>query len=159
NSTFSGDSGANDVSVLDATLALTNVTLVNSGTILQVSGGNALLKNNILKGGTACSLISGGTVSSAGANLTTDGSCGLAAVGDQVTTRAALALAPLADNGGSTPTHALLAGSAAINAAPLAGCPETDQRGVARPQVGLCDSGAYESRRPLLTNLSPTGVA
>jgi len=58
-------------------------------------------------------------------------------------------LGPLADNGGATPTQALLDGSDAINqgsvlycsAAPVAG---RDQRGVSRPQGRLCDSGAYE---------------
>lgn len=57
------------------------------------------------------------------------------------------ALAPLADNGGPTKTMALLPGSTAINGvvynAPN-GCPATDQRGVARPQDGPCDIGAFE---------------
>ena len=52
-------------------------------------------------------------------------------------------LGPLADNGGPTPTHALLPGSPAIDAA--AGSTETtDQRGVARPQGPASDIGAYE---------------
>jgi CSLREA domain-containing protein len=61
-------------------------------------------------------------------------------------------LEPLADNGGSTRTHALLANSAAINAGNPAGCRsgyglgvnQTDQRGVPRPQFGRCDIGAFE---------------
>ncbi len=52
-------------------------------------------------------------------------------------------LAPLADNGGPTRTHALLAGSSAIDAA--IGCTVTDdQRYFARPQGVLCDVGAVE---------------
>ena len=58
-------------------------------------------------------------------------------------------LGPLANNGGPTQTHALLAGSPAIDAGdprPAADramrCPTTDQRGVARN--GRCDIGAYE---------------
>jgi hypothetical protein len=47
----------------------------------------------------------------------------------------------LADNGGPTETHALLAGSEAIDAAPDCSLTE-DQRGVARG--ANCDSGAYE---------------
>lgn len=53
-------------------------------------------------------------------------------------------LGPLASNGGLTQTMALLAGSAAINAGTNAGCPATDQRGIARPQGGTCDIGAFE---------------
>ncbi|TAF39845.1 MAG: hypothetical protein EAZ68_11705, partial [Oscillatoriales cyanobacterium] len=46
----------------------------------------------------------------------------------------------LSDNGGLTQTVPILTGSPAINAG--AGCPTTDQRGVAR--VGACDIGAFE---------------
>jgi CSLREA domain-containing protein len=58
-------------------------------------------------------------------------------------------LGPLADNGGPTPTHALLAGSPAIDAGPRAAlthipCVPRDQRGVVRPQGPACDVGAYE---------------
>jgi hypothetical protein len=51
-------------------------------------------------------------------------------------------LGPLQDNGGSTRTHALLAGSPALEAG--AGCPAKDQRGVDRPQGSACDIGALE---------------
>ncbi len=61
-------------------------------------------------------------------------------------------LGPLADNGGPTPTQALLPGSPAIDGIPLADCVDafgdpitTDQRGVPRPQGAACDIGAYES--------------
>jgi hypothetical protein len=54
-------------------------------------------------------------------------------------------LAPLADNGGATRTHALVAGSPALDAAPAdADCPAVDQRGVARPQGASCDIGSFE---------------
>lgn len=66
-------------------------------------------------------------------------------------------LGPLADNGGQTLTHALQAGSPAIDAAnpaaPGSGgtaCEATDQRGTPRPQDGdgdataTCDIGAFE---------------
>jgi CSLREA domain-containing protein len=59
-------------------------------------------------------------------------------------------LGPLQNNGGPTQTHALLAGSPAIDAGNPAGCRDnlgalltTDQRGFPRPPVG-CDIGAYE---------------
>src|SRR5581483_1518054 len=54
-------------------------------------------------------------------------------------------IAPLADNGGPTLTHALAAGSLAIDAAPVdSDCPATDQRATPRPQGGGCDIGAFE---------------
>ena len=53
-------------------------------------------------------------------------------------------LGPLANNGGSTWTRVLLAGSPAINAGDNAACPPVDQRGIARPQGGVCDIGAVE---------------
>jgi Ca2+-binding RTX toxin-like protein len=53
-------------------------------------------------------------------------------------------LGGLSDNGGPTDTQALLAGSAAIDAA--SGCPppSADQRGLPRPQGAACDAGAFE---------------
>jgi hypothetical protein len=85
----------------------------------------------------------GGTVtlSSGHNNVFTDATC-FAGASDQVVADAGLG--PLADNGGPTLTHALLAGSPAIDAADGAVCPATDQRGVARPQGAGCDVGAYE---------------
>jgi Ca2+-binding RTX toxin-like protein len=56
----------------------------------------------------------------------------------------------LADNGGPTPTHALVLGSPALNAGDrdctdATGVPlRRDQRGVLRPQQGVCDIGAFE---------------
>jgi len=64
-------------------------------------------------------------------------------------------LAPLAKNGGATPTMALLPGSPAIDAGSPAppgsgngACEKTDQRGKTRPIAGvgkaICDIGAFE---------------
>lgn len=53
-------------------------------------------------------------------------------------------LGSLANNGGTTYTVAPLAGSPAINAGSDINPPATDQRGVARPQGGTVDIGAYE---------------
>jgi hypothetical protein len=59
-------------------------------------------------------------------------------------------LAPLASNGGPTKTHALLAGSPAIDRGDNSGAPAADQRGVARPRDGdgdgtsVVDIGAFE---------------
>ncbi len=58
-------------------------------------------------------------------------------------------LGPLTANGGSTQTMAIAPGSPAIDRIPqgaAAGCTQTDQRGIPRPQPasGRCDIGAYE---------------
>jgi hypothetical protein len=74
-------------------------------------------------------------------NVLTDATC-FAGASDLVVADAGLG--PLADNGGPTLTHALLAGSPAIDAADDGICPATDQRGVTRPQGAACDVGAYE---------------
>ena len=74
-------------------------------------------------------------------NVLTDDTC-FAGASDLVVADAGLG--SLADNGGPTLTHALLAGSPAIDAADAAVCPATDQRGVTRPQGAGCDVGAYE---------------
>ena len=52
-------------------------------------------------------------------------------------------LAALASNGGVTPTHALISGSAAIDSGSCV--VSTDQRGVSRPQGPGCDIGSFEA--------------
>ncbi len=66
-------------------------------------------------------------------------------------------LGSLKDNGGPTPTMAIRAGSAAIDAIPARndGCPATDQRGVRRAQGRACDIGAYEFAIPRITMIAP----
>jgi CSLREA domain-containing protein len=61
-------------------------------------------------------------------------------------------LGMLVDNGGLTRTHALLAGSPALNAGKAAqpggggsACAATDQRGFIRPRGSACDIGAFEA--------------
>ena len=84
---------------------------------------------------------------SLGYNIESPGdTCGFDQVTDQVNVHAEdLALGPLADNGGSTETHALLPGSVAIDAIPEPMCEvDEDQRGVTRPQADACDVGAFE---------------
>ena len=78
---------------------------------------------------------------SLGYNLDSDGSCDLSA--DATSFSSAVAgLAALANNGGVTQTHALQAGSEALDAG--GDCLAFDQRGYGRPLSG-CDIGAYES--------------
>src|SRR5215203_3746228 len=70
-------------------------------------------------------------------------------------------LGALADNGGPTQTHALLTGRPAIDKGPPStSCPppDTDQRGVTRPQDGdadatpVCDIGSFELFKKGSTN-------
>ncbi len=78
-----------------------------------------------------------------------------AACGDATGVVANPLLAPLADNGGTTRTHALQAGSPAINALTTS-CPSFDQRGIARPVGNACDIGSVEDNTLALT--SPINV-
>jgi hypothetical protein len=90
--------------------------------------------------GADCSV---GVPTSLGYNLGDDTSCGFTEPSDLVVVDAMLG--PLQDNGGPTETHDLLPGSPAIDAGSM-DCPppDTDQRGVARPQGAGCDIGAVE---------------
>jgi hypothetical protein len=108
--------------------------------------GITLLLNTIIAdntsnaGGNDCN-VEDNIIQSEGHNLASDGSCFLTAKGD-LPDRNPL-LGPLAYNGGPTETQALLPGSPAIGAGAAQGCPQADQRGVARPH-GACDIGAYQ---------------
>jgi len=68
-------------------------------------------------------------------------------------------LGALQDNGGPTFTHALLAGSPAIDAESTVSCTELldaplteDQRGVARPSGAACDIGAFEVEQSIFAD-------
>ncbi len=162
NSTISGNSapgtaptgggilhgGGNSVTVVNSTI--TGNTAANDGGLVVGSSGGFQLKNTIVADNTPqnCSVLGTGTIVSHNPNLDSGSTCGFsAAFGDLVNTDPMLG--PLQNNGGRTPTHALLPGSPAIDAGNNAGCPATDQRGVPRPlevTLGftLCDIGAFE---------------
>jgi hypothetical protein len=95
---------------------------------------NTLLASNV-------PLNCSGTID-AGHNLSSDGSCGFTGIGslNNIDPK----LGPLADNGGPTPTMALLPGSPAIDAGDTSVAPATDQRGFPRPAGLAADIGAYE---------------
>lgn len=103
------------------------------------------LTNTIISGNQwyACDHWTGANILiSGGNNLIQDDTCSPIA-SDQIGVNPLLGA--LADNGGPNWTHALLAGSPAIDAGDNAACPATDQRGVARPQGARCDIGSYEA--------------
>ena len=92
-----------------------------------------------------------GTVTDGGTNMQFPGTtCSLSI------TSADPLLQPLASNGGPTQTHALTAGSPAIDADTeiCPPTPPTDQRGVVRPQGAGCDIGAFEFQGAALPTLS-----
>jgi hypothetical protein len=121
-------------------------------------GGNVIsfyapttVRNSILAGsGQNCRSFVPSEIVSAGHNLSDDASCAasLAQPGDMNGVPAGLTMRGLQNAGGSTPTIALVATSAAVDAIAADACGSgdaaTDQRGVPRPQAAACDIGAFE---------------
>ena len=152
NSTVSGNSAGLDGGGIYSkdVVTLTNSTITGNsaptGGGVYAASGTITLTNSIIAGNTGgdCA-VGGGSFSSSGGNIDSDNSCNLLHATDlpgQTTEQ--INLGPLADNGGSTFTHALLTGSVAIDAANgCAGLTE-DQRGTTRPSGSGCDIGAYE---------------
>jgi len=117
--------------------ALASVTLNNS----ILSGNSYLVDGSQFVVLADCS----GTFASTGSNIVTHPTCTINGPHSSDVPK----LGPLQYNGGATKTHALLAGSPALDAggscvddvgAPLG----ADQRGVPRPQGAACDIGAFE---------------
>jgi hypothetical protein len=67
-------------------------------------------------------------------------------------------LGPLADNGGPTLTHALQAGSPAIDKGSNPAGLTTDQRGASRVSGAAADMGAFERQSTLVTNTNDSGA-
>jgi len=163
NVTISGNgsgSGSEDVGGIwnEGTVNASFVTIANNtgsttgaGGIFNSSGTvnikNSIVGNNTSGGAPNCA----GALTASGTNLATDGSCGMGFSNVPSTGPGGLNLGPLQVNApGTTATHALQAGSAAIDA--VTACTDlsgasvpTDQRGVSRPQGPACDVGAYEA--------------
>ena len=149
NSTISGNASTADGGGIHMVADAGTVTLLNStvtgniaaagqGGGIDQTDGSTTLRNSIvaLNSPADCQ----GAVVSFGNNLDRDGSCNLVVLSDLAGVDPLLG--PLASNGGPTQTHALLAGSPAINAGNDGVAPATDQRGLAR--VGTSDIGAFE---------------
>jgi CSLREA domain-containing protein len=156
NSTISGNSATNTSFTAGGILASGAVTIISttitnntapSGTAsaggIRNNGSTIRLLNSLVAGNTSSSPDINGTVTSLGYNLIgdTNGTTINGTTTGNILNQSAL-LAPLGFYGGSTPTHALLSNSPAINAGTATGATTTDQRGAAR--IGNPDMGAFE---------------
>lgn len=147
-------------------ISLNNVTVTNNRVLASdgdgggifVGAGEVEIRNSIVAGNSVGGAGTGpdcfGTLSSEGHNLIGDtAGCTIDPGGGNLLDVAPL-LAPLRNNGGFTPTHALRLHSPAIDkGSPQApgssaeACEKRDQRGVKRPQGNRCDIGAFERKR------------
>jgi hypothetical protein len=156
-------------------LTLTNSTvtgnsLASNGTKTGANihlGGTSLIRNTIVAnplGGGSCST-EDAPLTSGGFNLDEDGSCGFGHGSDLIGVDPLLG--PLLENGGPTPTHALLTGSIAIDRGNSFGA-TADQRGFPRPSNFAAisdkeggdgsDIGAFELQAPPLPSPAPLRV-
>jgi len=128
--------------VTNSTFFGNSATASNGGGIY--SSNSATLQNTIVANNTTGGNCRG-SITNDGNNIDDGTTCGWSSANGSMSGTNPL-LGALANNGGSTQTMALLAGSPAINTGNNAFCPATDQRGVSRPQPvgGTCDIGAYE---------------
>lgn len=152
-----GDGGALYLAY-DAIVELHHVTMTNNtasnsgGGIFQndpfslIAYSNSIIAGNTATVGPDCTLDPGAR--SRGYNIVGTGTGCATKASDQLVNAPLVftdLLAPLAGNGGSTLTHALVAGSIGDNAGDPDACLPTDQRGVERQQRGNgCDIGAFE---------------
>jgi len=188
NSTISNNTADSRILLLEAqqsddfAASLNHVTIANNTTVSLGAGGAGLSINlispavmpvtvtgslfvNNVAGATSsnCSLSGDGgpAITSGGYNLSDDATCiSLTQPGDLANNHATT-LGALGDNGGSTRTLALVAGSSAIDAAGACAL-GTDQRGVSRPQGAACDIGAFEAEaaaNPTTTETATTETA
>ena len=158
NVTLSGNSASvgggiyNEISTSLVNVTITNNSATQSGGLQAASGQTSVL-NTIIAGNIGGNPDANGNVNSQGYNIieTVGGSTGW--IGSD-RTGVDPQLQALADNGGPTPTHALIAGSEAIDNGTASGAPATDQRGVTRDASP--DIGAYEFA---VANSAPTADA
>jgi hypothetical protein len=121
------------------TVTVTNSTVSGNGGFGNV-GGTLTVTNSVVDGD--CDR---GSVTSNGYNIESPGdTCGFDQGTDHVdVTEGELNLGPLQDNGGPTMTHALGAGSVAIDVIP-ADMREVDEDQRGEPRGTMCDVGAFE---------------
>ncbi len=151
NVTISGNtSGGNGGGIFtNSSINITNSTIASNlggGGIHEIGSGDAILKNTILDNNTGGN--ANRALTSLGNNIDSDSTAGL---GDPLDGMDPL-LGALADNGGPTKTHALLAGSPAIDAGANLNAPAVDGQGFHRVD-GRNDIGAFESGALMLDKI------
>jgi hypothetical protein len=168
NTTISGNKGGNEgggiASTQGSILNMTNDTIAanqatHTGGLVYQSGSiyllNVLLDGN--SGGNCGSTLIGGSYI-----ISSDASCSFE--GEFFNNGVVAKIGPLQDNGGPTETHALLAGSPAIDAGTSALSPNVDQRGVLRPRDGNNDGiadydiGAFEYGLIMPSGIQPNAL-
>jgi len=143
---------ANAVRILNTTISANSAS--TGGGVFTFNPGVIGLRNTLLAANSdqSGSPDAGGMLGSEGYNLIGN-TAGATIAGDTTgnITGQAPGIGSLADNGGPTETHALLAGSPALDAGDPSGCVDasgaaltTDQRGAPRPQGPRCDIGSVE---------------
>ena len=148
NSTFVGNDASRGGGALNmdggSTVIVRNVSMSGNeagdyhGAGVRRNGGHLTMHNVFMinsTGGNECA----GAIDDMRGVVIGDNSCG----GGTITNTITITVGVLQDNGGSTPTLEVLAGSVSINAGDNAVCLEADQRN-ARRVDGQCDIGAYE---------------
>jgi hypothetical protein len=136
------------VIVESSTITANHVLGFGGGIASSAEQARIRVRNSIVSGNYADAPESGNAnancsvaIESLGHNLEDGLTCGFTASGDL---NADPKLTELANSGGPTNTHALPAGSPAIDAGSTVDCVESDQRGFARPAGPACDIGAFE---------------
>ncbi|HVT64162.1 MAG TPA: choice-of-anchor Q domain-containing protein [Mycobacteriales bacterium] len=160
NSTVVGDGTGASAGVIavsawqDSDLTVEQTTLTQAARGVYVDEGQAVLEAVIVAGNAVDCAKSEGSITDAGYNIDSDGSCHFTNPSVSHSATIAGSLAPLADNGGPTktvgltpdsPAHNIVAGAATLSSDDSKACANPDQRGVARPGAGhTCDAGAFQ---------------
>jgi hypothetical protein len=148
-STVSGNSGAGLVTTLSFAgpeIVVNATTFAGNGVGFSLEAGRARVRSSIVADSTPGPDVDAvSRIESRGYNIFETVNPAASISGNTATDLTAMdpMLGPLQDNGGPTATHALLAGSAALESTPR-DCGGTDQRGIAR-RPAPCDRGAFEA--------------